>query len=436
MKLHGIWWSSEKKKINGILEVTDENDIYLTTNEKLYDVNIINGFAEGIPITLVDNTLDRTNTYNNSTDDCYINQNIEMKYTTYCYICDTLIMGYAYERKGDIRLSQVKVNYTRFPEWVQLPVISPKIVDNESGISMKLKKSPNIKIDLLNYSITIGGPYRIEKNDYTIQITNEPVMLIEDILISYLGELEKAMYSMQYFLILCTGDNINIEKIQAVDIFKHELLIMFGSKKSNYENRSSIKGIIHYQDIKNDMERIFKNWNTLFLDNELLILHFINLHRREESLASEYTNLMSAIDNLYLAIIHKEQTKESFVNIVKQLFNETNFILDLSQEDIEKMAIKIKEFRRYFIHSNKVQRDLVYQNITMVKLLTTFLVEVIRARMMLEIGIPRNILETYYHNIEDLKNLKKDIISDFNPDKHIMEERENIVKPLSKTASF
>ena len=41
----------------------------------------------------------------------------------------------------------------------------------------------------------------------------------------------------------------------------------------------------------------------------------------------------------------------------------------------------------------------------------SFLVEAIRSRIMIEIGIDQRILEKYYKNIEKLKNVKYDIVN-------------------------
>lgn len=61
----GIWWTINQEKVAGKLEITEENKISLTTYGKLYDTNIIYGFAEGEKITLVDIELDRTDIYTN-----------------------------------------------------------------------------------------------------------------------------------------------------------------------------------------------------------------------------------------------------------------------------------------------------------------------------------------------------------------------------------
>ena len=52
-ELNGVWWTGNKKKISGTLKITDDNTIYLTTYEPLYDIDIINGYAEGQEITLI-----------------------------------------------------------------------------------------------------------------------------------------------------------------------------------------------------------------------------------------------------------------------------------------------------------------------------------------------------------------------------------------------
>lgn len=48
------------------------------------------------------------------------------------------------------------------------------------------------------------------------------------------------------------------------------------------------------------------------------------------------------------------------------------------------------------------------------------LVEAIRSRIMIEIGIDQRILEKYYKNIEKLKNVKYDIVNNINEDEKIV----------------
>ena len=179
-----------------------------------------------------------------------------------------------------------------------------------------------------------------------------------------------------------------------------------------------------------------KNWLKIYEDNELLITNFVNLQRREEILASEYINLMTAIDGSHLLVTNQNRTKEQFAEIVKKLLKETNFILDLSDDEIEKLAIKVKDTRRYFVHSNKTQRDSVNRNITVIMDITSMLIESLRARIMMEIGIDKKTIEAYYKNITRLERIKDDIVNDINIEDEITDERikkgKKIMKPLSK----
>lgn len=66
----------------------------------------------------------------------------------------------------------------------------------------------------------------------------------------------------------------------------------------------------------------------------------------------------------------------------------------------------------------------------------SILIEAIRSRIMIEIGIDRSIIEKYYENIENLKKVKYDIVNDINEDKRIISEKVNeggkIMNALSK----
>lgn len=244
------------------------------------------------------------------------------------------------------------------------------------------------------------------------------------------------MQCLQFFLILCTGNDINVEKIKATDFFDRNVEIILGYGKSNYENRSILKNIIKYKDIEDNFEDIIKKWIEVYEENELLMANFVKLQTTEDMLVSEYMNLMSAIDSLHLLVTHKEQSKDACAEVVKKLLRETNFILNLSEKEIEELAIKVKNIRRYFVHSNKTQKQIVHGNISIIKSIMSVLIEAIRSRMMIEIGIDQRILEKYYKNIEKLKNVKYDIVNNINEDEKIVTEKANeggkIMNPLSK----
>lgn len=164
--------------------------------------------------------------------------------------------------------------------------------------------------------------------------------------------------------------------------------------------------------------------------------NFVNLQTREEPLISEFTNLMTAIDNLYLIMVKQKSTKDHFAEMVKRILRETNFILNLSEEEINKIAIKTKDIRRYFIHSNKTQRDMVNSNISLIRNIMILLIEAIRARIMLEIGIDKTPIENYYKKVDELRHMKNAITLEINDeqidDNEKIEEGKKIMRPLSR----
>lgn len=166
------------------------------------------------------------------------------------------------------------------------------------------------------------------------------------------------------------------------------------------------------------------------------MVNFIKLHTTEDILVSEYMNLVSAVDSLHLLVTHKDQSKEPFAEVVKKLLKETNFILNFSEKEIEELAIKVKDIRRYFVHSNKTQKQIVHSNISIIKSIMSILIEAIRSKIMIEIGIAPNILENYYGKIENLKKVKYDIVNNINEEERMiaekLEEGGKIMNPLYK----
>ena len=166
------------------------------------------------------------------------------------------------------------------------------------------------------------------------------------------------------------------------------------------------------------------------------MVNFEKLQTSEDLIVSEYMNLMSAIDSLHLLVTQKNQSKDPCAEVVKKLLRETNFILNLSEEEIQDLAIKIKDVRRYFVHSNKTQKQIVYSNISVIRSIMSILIEAIRSRLMMEIGIDKNLIENYYGKIERLPKVKYDIVNNINEDERIIAEKADeggkIMNPLSK----
>lgn len=440
-ELEGIWWTVNQDKVPGKLTITDENKISLITYGKLYDTNIICGFAQGEKITLVDVELDRTDVYTNEIykDEIEIfngDENTELKYSTYKYIADIAIFGHVYERKGDIRLNELSLYYTNLDQWIDWEINMPEVSSEKDTISLKIEKFNEKRVKTERFDLIIRNPYVVKKMPYKVKIDNQVEISIQNIRNEYIQTIQGIVQCLQFFLILCTGDNINIEQIRATDFFGRNIEIILGYGKSNYENRSILKNIIKYKDIEDNIDNIIKNWMKVYEENELLMVNFVKLQTTEDILVSEYMNLMSAIDSLHLLVTHKEQSKDSCAEIVKKLLRETNFIINLSEKDIEELAIKVKDIRRYFVHSNKTQKQIVHNNISIIKSIMSVLIESIRSRIMIEIGIDQSIIEEYYKKIENLKKVKYSIINNINEDERIIAEKADeggkIMNPLSK----
>ena len=332
-KLEGIWWTPNQEKVNGKLEITDENKITLTTYGKLYDTNLICGFAEGEKITLVDVNYDRTDIYTNEIYKDEIekddkDEKLKLKYCTYKYTADMVVFGHVYERKGDIRLREVSLYYTNLDKWIDWPIEIPEFSSNGDEVCLKIKKFNEKRVKVGKFDLVIRNPYLMEKMAYKMKIQNQVEIAMENITNEYIQTIQSIIQCLQSFLILCTGDNINVEKIKAIDVFDRNIEIILGYGKSNYENRSIIKDIIKYKDIENNFEDIIKNWIKVYEENELLMVNFEKLQTSEDLIVSEYMNLMSAIDSLHLLVTHKNQSKDPCAEVVKKLLRETNFILN------------------------------------------------------------------------------------------------------------
>ena len=130
---------------------------------------------------------------------------------------------------------------------------------------------------------------------------------------------------------------------------------------------------------------------------------------------------LDTIDNYY----DNEKDENLLYSTYKYIINiaiKGNFILQLTEKTIEDLAIKIKEIRRYFVHSNKTQKEMVIENISNVRNIVRVLIEVLRTRIMVEIGIEKEIIKKYYDNFEEFKNVKENIVIEENDEDEIYDD--------------
>ena len=236
-----------QEKVPGKLEITNENKITLTTYRKLYDTNIICGFAEGEKITLVNVELDRTDIYSNEiykdeTEKQDGDENTELKYSTYKYTADMAIFGHVYERKGDIRLKEVSLYYTNLDKWIDWEVNMPEVSSEEDTISIKIKKFNEKKVKTEKFDLSIRNPYLIKKMQYKMKIYNQVEIVIQNMVNEYIQTVQGIVQCLQFFLILCTGINVNTKMYNFSNLLMH---INVNTKMYNFSNLLMHK-IVHF----------------------------------------------------------------------------------------------------------------------------------------------------------------------------------------------
>ncbi len=104
--------------------------------------------------------------------------------------------------------------------------------------------------------MVIGNPHILMQSKHNIQVHSEISILLENMPNPYIKSQEEIIRCIQFFLILCMGDNINITKIKGVDVYNRNVELILAQGTSNYQNRSKFKNIIMYEDIKDNLEEV------------------------------------------------------------------------------------------------------------------------------------------------------------------------------------
>lgn len=72
--------------------------------------------------------------------------------------------------------------------------------------------------------MVIRNPYFIEPTQYRVNLSNQVEISIQNIRNVYIQTMQGIVQCLKFFLILCTGDNINIEQIKATDLLNRNYI--------------------------------------------------------------------------------------------------------------------------------------------------------------------------------------------------------------------
>ena len=425
----GYWWTTNNKdnRIYGTLKYSESSGISLSLigsfADKLEDIfgdtydnlKIIHGFiTDGKNVTLLDS---------------FRTKNSLGGLPTSIYSSDMVVIGKHYNSKEDIITNELDVNYKYLNEWIGIPIFKG---DNQLQSTKQF---------ILTYSIPENHPVKINNTNLSLKFkinTNSKkstsISLKQIATINFsnedgiqLDECMNLIHSFGNFLTLCTGKNAPPTSITLKENDCDNIKIIYNliDNISELEMNNYHYFLFKYVDIKDNFEKYIKTW---FLKKEILspiIYYFIDAHREEVFSEMSFLKLVQAleafsrrirnnfkveqnehnkivnrilenilepIDKEWLQSILRYSNEPTLKTRLKDLFNETNFILEINSSKRKKYIYKVLETRNYYTHFDKSKENIILNIEEMLASKEIFVI-MLRIVLLKELGFPNQFIK-------------------------------------------
>jgi len=255
------------------------------------------------------------------------------KYVRSEFGVNAFYIGYHFDKKEDIRFTQLYARYSELEEWLGERPFRLEHSKNEEGLSEHVLKftMPNVKeIDLESFKIRIGYGITIGKGDFwrsqkfetnawvSIDVNDE--MHVDDFL--------SIAYHMKSFLTLATGNEVSILTVsgqkkngdgtKAVQIFYHK-----GERFSAQKFFEHPYFPFFYESISERPEFFFQNWFNLVENlTPIYDLYFGTVYNPHLYPTNTFLSLAQAIESYHSRTSsNKVITDESFKQLLSPILN-------------------------------------------------------------------------------------------------------------------
>lgn len=381
----GYWFLPESQNISisGTLEINDSGvgKLLLASGFNGFDgsknVPLILGIlSNGTKVTLIKPIIAKT--------DFSAGGFLTVEYNSYL-----TIMGEHYLDIEDILFSEVKVSYPYFNLWLNKKGIEISMDDKEEkSINMKYKMPEVIteeykdnKMEFTyNFKTEINpiGTFKLEQEEFVRFIFKESLNynLAIDI-----------CYEFSQFLTLCMGEKICINSIFTKNKDGYDTEIIVANKERNDVVISEHNILIKYTYIQNSFSSAIKIWSEKKDLLDPIIVYFIEAHEKVFHEPMSFLKIVQAVeafsrrarnnkimpqDEFDLKVtriveqLSSEEDKELIKSILSNeprlrdrltsIFDEVNFVFDISKKKRKSLINKICDTRNYYTHFDDVNK--------------------------------------------------------------------------------
>lgn len=384
-KYIGYWFlpKSQNSSISGTLEINESGV------GKLLLARGFNGFDVSMNVELILGTL------SNGTKVTLINPIIARRefssggFLTVEYNSYLTIMGEHYLNINDILFSEVKVSYPYFNLWLNKKSIEVSMDDKEEkSINMKYKMPEVIteeyKDNTMEFTYKVKteinpiGTFKLEQEEFVRFIFKESLNynLAIDI-----------CYEFSQFLTLCMGEKICINSIFTKNKDGYDTEIIVANKERNDAIVSENNILIKYTYIQNSFSNAIRIWSEKKDLLEPIIVYFIEAYEKVFHEPMSFLKIVQAVEafsrrmrdnktmpqkdfelkveQLISQLVSKEDKKlikgilsnePRLRQRLVDIFEEVNFVFDISKTKRKSLINKICDTRNYYTHFDDINK--------------------------------------------------------------------------------
>lgn len=432
----GYWFlpKSQDTSISGILEINDSGvgKLLLARGFKGFDgsrdVELILGIlSNGTKVTLINPIIEKTEFSSGGF--------LTVEYNSYL-----TIMGEHYLDIEDILFSEVKVSYPYLNLWLNKRSIETSMDDKEDkSIHMSYKMPEIITEEYKGHNMEFTyrvktetnplGKFKLEQEEFVRFIFKESLNynLAIDI-----------CYEFSQFLTLCMGEKICINSIFTKNKEGYDTEIIVANKERNDAVVSENNILIKYTYIENSFSNAIKIWSEKKDLLDPIIVYFIEAYEKVFHEPMSFLKIVQAVEAFSRRarnnkIMPQEEFELKVAGIVQQLsseddkkliesilsneprlrdrltsiFDEVNFIFDISKGKRKSLIHKICDTRNYYTHFDDINKYKLLDTIDKMYYATEYMKWTLQALILNELEVDRELIKQSIINNRNIYRMKE-----------------------------
>lgn len=418
----GEWWlpESPNNKIFGTLSVNPtRNELelfgsFIDLGSEVYSFQIILGkIGSGELVTLYQNSLAK------------ISENIGKGNTSLRLSTRYVFIGKHFESKECIKFSSVEFSFSGLSEWVSHDILTTKYISDkkekklkEFRVSFTPKDDVIHRIDAIKSELIISNTWSNQSNKYDYEFTHNSYLELNPNASHNFDWFNKILLSIKRLFTLLLGSPIYFDKIRfqmdfddskdnyfdEIDFYERDYIL---PKKQDFTNQ-----FISYPQVSKEFNSILDNWFNIVYKNKLDVPLKLYTDTFYEKVIRPNLYFIAVYLSLEGFIRYKNTVTSGKANIKKGLISlinnvHTNKLFKNYFCSTELFTNRIEATRNYLIHFNNKSEKYTIEESGQLFVLSQQLRFVVTTFILIELGLPVNLISDVVEGFIDYSYLKK-----------------------------